>query len=91
MNFEAIEYAKINTKRVEYPSDNEMAFHDSHPDVRAWNLDNEEIRRGGALFNAFYGGALTGLVSGAPRALRRCSSSSSPVSGRAPPASISPA
>jgi len=64
MNFEAIEYAKINTKRVEYPPDNEMAFHDGNPDVRAWNLANEEIRRGGALFNAFYGGALTGLVSG---------------------------
>ena len=64
MNFEAINYAKINTKRVEYGPDNEMAFHDSHSEVRAWNLGNDEIRRGGALFNAFYGGPLTGLVQG---------------------------
>jgi mannose-6-phosphate isomerase-like protein (cupin superfamily) len=64
MNFEAINYAKLNTQRVQYSPSNEMAFHDSHPEVRAWNLDNDEIRRGGALFNAFYGGALTGLVQG---------------------------
>jgi quercetin dioxygenase-like cupin family protein len=64
MNFEAINYAKINTKRVQYATDNEMDFHDSHPEVRAWNLTNDEIRRGGALFNAFYGGPLTGLVQG---------------------------
>ncbi|HEX8691639.1 MAG TPA: cupin domain-containing protein [Longimicrobium sp.] len=64
MNFDAIDYAKINTKRVQYGADNEMAFHDSNLDVRAWNLSNDEIRRGGALFNAFYGGALEGLVQG---------------------------
>ncbi|MEA2604847.1 MAG: hypothetical protein QOF89_5839 [Acidobacteriota bacterium] len=64
MNFEAINYAKINTQRVQYPPDNEMAFHDSHPEVRAWNLDNDDIRRGGALFNALYGAPLTGLVQG---------------------------
>jgi mannose-6-phosphate isomerase-like protein (cupin superfamily) len=64
MNFEAINYAKINTKRVRYSPVNEMAFHDSHPEVRAWNLDNADIRRNGALFNAFYGGPLTGLVQG---------------------------
>ncbi len=65
MNFEAIDYAKLNTKRVEYANKNEMAFHDSHSEVRAWNLANDDIRRGGALFNCFYGGALTGLVQGA--------------------------
>jgi mannose-6-phosphate isomerase-like protein (cupin superfamily) len=65
MNFEAIEYAKINTKRVQYDPANEMAFRDTHSELRAWNLSNDEIRRGGALFNAFYGGALQGLVQGA--------------------------
>ena len=64
MNYDAIEYAKINTKRVQYAANNEMAFHDSYPEVRAWNLDNEEIQRAGALFNAFYGAALTGFVQG---------------------------
>lgn len=64
MNFEAINYAKLNTQRIEYSPVNEMAFHDSHPEVRAWNLDNDEIRRGGALLNVFYGGPLTGLVQG---------------------------
>jgi quercetin dioxygenase-like cupin family protein len=64
MNFEAIDYAKLNTQRVRYSPANEMAFHDSHPEVRAWNLGNDEIRRDGALFNAFYGGPLTGLVQG---------------------------
>jgi mannose-6-phosphate isomerase-like protein (cupin superfamily) len=64
MNFDAINYAKMNTQRVEYSADNEMAYHDSHSEVRAWNLDNDDIRRSGALFNAFYGGPLTGLVQG---------------------------
>lgn len=64
MNYEAVEYAKINTKRVQYSNVNEMAFHDNCSEIRAWNLDNHEIRTGGALFNAFYGGALTGLVQG---------------------------
>jgi gentisate 1,2-dioxygenase len=64
MNFEAVEYAKINVKRVQYGTDNEMAYHDTHSGLRAWNLENDDIRRNGALFNAFYGGALVGLVEG---------------------------
>lgn len=68
MNFEAIEYAKINVKRVQYGADNEMGYHDTHSELRAWNLDNDDIRQNGALFNAFYGGALTGLVEGSTAA-----------------------
>lgn len=64
MSFDAIEHAKINVRRVEYSPENEMAFHDSQPEVRAWNLDDAEIRRGGALFNAFYGAALSDFVQG---------------------------
>jgi gentisate 1,2-dioxygenase len=64
MDFDSVNYAKINTKRVRYSPVNEMAFHDTHPEVRAWKLSNDDIRRGGALFNAFYGGPLTGLVQG---------------------------
>ncbi|HEX2091287.1 MAG TPA: cupin domain-containing protein [Longimicrobiaceae bacterium] len=64
MNLEAIDYAKINAPGVQYDATNEMAFHDTSPEVRAWNLSNDEIRRGGALFNAFYGGALEGLETG---------------------------
>ena len=65
MNYDAIQYAKINTKRVELAADNEMGYHDGGSGVRAWNLSNEEIRKKGALFNAFYGAPLTGLVQGA--------------------------
>ncbi|HEU0014262.1 MAG TPA: cupin domain-containing protein [Longimicrobium sp.] len=64
MNFGAIEYAKMNVKRVELAADNEMAYHDANPDYRAWKLTNDEIWKKGALFNAFRGGELKGLVEG---------------------------
>jgi gentisate 1,2-dioxygenase len=70
MNYDAVEYAKRNVKRVQLSQVNEMGFHDNHPEVRAWNLDNQQIRTGGALFNVFYGGALTGLVEGSGDATR---------------------
>jgi mannose-6-phosphate isomerase-like protein (cupin superfamily) len=64
LNFQAIDYPKLNVKRVEYAPVNEMGFHDGSPDLRAWTLSNDEIRRGGALFNAFYGGPFAGMVEG---------------------------
>lgn len=64
MNYDAIDYAKINTKRVSYSGTNDLAFHDSHSEVRAWNLSNDEIRKSGALFNCYYGAPLVGLVEG---------------------------
>jgi mannose-6-phosphate isomerase-like protein (cupin superfamily) len=55
MDFEAIEQAKKQAKSGNLSSENEMHLNESHPEVRAWNLTAEEIRREGALFNMFKG------------------------------------
>jgi quercetin dioxygenase-like cupin family protein len=68
MNFAAAEYAKINVKRVQYGTNNELGYHDTHSELRAWNLENDDIRRNGALFNVFSGGTLEGLVQGSAAA-----------------------
>ena len=44
MCYDAIDYAKINTKRVTYGSNNEMTFHDNHSEIRAGASTNEDIR-----------------------------------------------
>lgn len=64
MNYEAIQYAKINVRSVQYDARNEMAYHDGIDEWRPWNMTNQEIQQKGAVFSAFRGGALVGLVSG---------------------------
>lgn len=39
----------------------EVKYHDTHPELRAWNRSNEKIRREGALFNIFRGAPFTGI------------------------------
>ena len=61
MNFEAIEDAQKTAKLGTLSTDNEMHPNESHPELRAWNLDAEDVRRAGALFN-FYKGASANVL-----------------------------
>lgn len=60
VNPEAIAKAALNSKRVEFPN-TPMAYRESFPDARAWNLSADEVRRGGALFNVYKGAAFSGI------------------------------
>jgi gentisate 1,2-dioxygenase len=40
---------------------NEFRYREDHPEIRAWNLSREEVRRGGALFNIFKGATYGGI------------------------------
>ena len=61
MDFAAIEAAKKVAKSGNLATDNEMRLNESHPDLRAWNMSVDEIRREGALFNVFKGASFGGL------------------------------
>ena len=61
INFDAIEKAKINAAPVDPPTLAEMQFSDSQSDVRAQNLEPEDVKRRGALFNVLEGAAFTGI------------------------------
>jgi gentisate 1,2-dioxygenase len=40
---------------------NDMRYREDHPEVRAWNLTRDDVRRGGALFNVFRGAPYGGI------------------------------
>ncbi len=61
MRFEAIEEAKKTARIGNLSPRNEMHLNNSHPELRAQNLDPEDIRREGALFNAFLGASYRGF------------------------------
>ena len=61
MRFEAIEEAKKTARIGNLSPRNELHYNDSHPELCAQNLDPEDIRREGALFNAFLGAAYRGF------------------------------
>ncbi len=61
INFDSIEKAKINATPVQPPALNEMTYNDDQPDVRANNLEPEDVKRHGALFNVLEGAAFTGI------------------------------
>lgn len=54
LNMSAIFKATLNADRGELPP-SEMAFHDDDPEHRAQNLTKEQVRREGAMFNAYMG------------------------------------
>jgi len=58
---DAIEAAKARATSGHLSPENEMHLSESHPELRAWNLSVDEIRRDGALFNAYKGAAFGGL------------------------------
>jgi hypothetical protein len=57
MRFEAIEEAKKTARIGNLSPKNEMHLNNSHAELRAQALDPGDIRREGALFNAFLGAA----------------------------------
>jgi hypothetical protein len=61
MRFEAIEEAKKTARVGHLSPENEMRPNESHPWLRAENLQTEDIRRKGALFNIFRGTAFRGF------------------------------
>lgn len=67
MNFDALEKATMNAPRGTLSPLFEMAYRETCPEVRAWNLTPEEVRRDGALFNAFRGAEFSGIGVGPMR------------------------
>ncbi len=55
MDFDAVEYAKSQIKPGQIEAVNYMQYHDTTPEMRAWNLTAKEVRENGALFNVFCG------------------------------------
>ena len=55
MNFAAIEAAKRETRWANLLPARDVRLRETHPEVRAWNLAVDEIRREGALFNVLKG------------------------------------
>ena len=62
MNYDAIAEATQATPPGTLVPQGPLRYRESHPEVRAWNLSLEEIRRGGALFNVCAGAPFTGLL-----------------------------
>lgn len=54
-DFDAIEEAKKAIIPGKIAKKNYLAFHETHPELRAWNLESSDIRCHGALFNVFKG------------------------------------
>ncbi len=61
MNFDSIHKACTNAATVDLGDTNELAFRDTEPTVRAWNLARDDVRRNGALFNAYMGVPFSGI------------------------------
>ena len=55
MDFDAVEVAKKQAVPGQIRPVNELQYHETYPELRAWNLKAEDIRRHGALFNVFRG------------------------------------
>jgi mannose-6-phosphate isomerase-like protein (cupin superfamily) len=67
MNFDAIRKAIFNAHPGELSSTHEMAYHDTHREMRPWSLTPEQIRSGGALFNVYRGAEFSGIGVGPMR------------------------
>jgi mannose-6-phosphate isomerase-like protein (cupin superfamily) len=55
INYDSVDKACTNAQPRELSIDNSMSFHDTHPHLRAWNLERADVRRHGALFNVYMG------------------------------------
>lgn len=55
MDFDAVEKAKKEETTGHIKPKNELQYHESYPELRAWNLEAQDIRKNGALFNVFRG------------------------------------
>lgn len=60
INHDATDRARVNAPTVEMPSA-DFEFRETNPEVRSWNLEREDVRRSGALFNVLMGVPFTGI------------------------------
>ncbi|HWW77914.1 MAG TPA: cupin domain-containing protein [Pyrinomonadaceae bacterium] len=60
-NFDLIDRAKKDATWGSLSTEMQLQYNDSHPELRSWNLTNEQIRSHGALFNIFVGADFTGI------------------------------
>ena len=61
INHDSIQKAATNAVPVAPPELKEMEYRDDQPDVRGQNLEPDEVKTGGALFNVLEGAAFTGI------------------------------
>lgn len=55
IDYDAAEAAKKTMVPGKILKENQLHYSESHPNLRAWNMEAKEIRRKGALFNMFRG------------------------------------
>jgi gentisate 1,2-dioxygenase len=67
MNFDAIRKAIFNAPPAKLSRALEMAYRETHKEVRPWSLTPQEIRTGGALFNVYRGAEFSGIGVGPMR------------------------
>lgn len=60
-NQDVIDQKTASAKPGNLAAPSQLKFRDTNPSLRAWRLDNETIRRKGALFNIFYGAKFEGI------------------------------
>jgi mannose-6-phosphate isomerase-like protein (cupin superfamily) len=61
INYDSVHKECTNARPAEMSLANEMAYHDTHPKERSWNLGRDEVRAQGALFNVFMGAGFSGI------------------------------
>lgn len=61
LNDDRIRQAAQEARIGDLSPDCELHDNDSHPELRAWNLETDDIRQGGALFNMYRGSLFTKL------------------------------
>ena len=61
MNHDSIHKLTTNAEPVQLSPASALGYHDSHTEMRAWNLNAEDVRRNGALFNVEMGAPFTGI------------------------------
>lgn len=59
MDFDAIEKAKQEAYSGRIKPQNYLRYHETYPELRAWNLKSKDIRQNGGLFNMFRGAEFT--------------------------------
>ncbi len=55
IDFDAAEQAKQKITPGQIKTENFLRYNDTYPEIRAWNLTAQDIRKNGALFNVFRG------------------------------------
>ncbi len=60
ISHDAADKARVTAPTIEIPAA-EFEYRETHFEVRSWNLESEDVRRSGALFNALMGTPFSGI------------------------------